>query len=166
MDVYAHITHGKKMLKNLDGWLAKAAEHAASKSFDPNVLVQARLAPDAFPLARQVGSACDALKYAAAYATGRPAPSHPDTETTFTEVRQRIATVLEHLDSFAAEDFAGANDRRAAPPWLRGASLALPDYILHVAIPNFHFHVTMAYAILRHNGVPLGKSDFIGGLPL
>ena len=166
MDVYAHLAHGQKMLKNLDGWLAKAAEHAAAKHFDPNILAHARLAPDAFPLARQVGSACDAMKYLAAYATGRTAPSHPDTETTFTEVRQRIATVLEHLDGFRREDFVGASDRRAAPAWLRGGSLALDDYLLHVAIPNFHFHVTMAYAILRHNGVPLGKAEFLGALPL
>jgi hypothetical protein len=112
-----------------------------------------------------VQSACDQAKYAAAYLGGKPAPSHPDTEKTFAELHQRIQKCLAFVESFQAKDFAGAEDRKVAPPWLRGAWLRGDEYLMHVAIPNFFFHATMAYAILRHNGVDLGKMDYVGSLP-
>jgi len=154
-----------KTLQNMEHWMDKAAAYAQAKSFEVDVLVQDRLAPDAYAFNRQVQSACDQAKYAAAYLGGKPAPSHPDTEKTFAELRQRIRTCLAFLESVQAKDFAGAEDRKVSPPWLGGKWLRGDDYLVHVAIPNFFFHATMAYAILRHNGVELGKMDYIGSLP-
>jgi hypothetical protein len=154
-----------KTLQNLERCMDKAAAHAKAKSFEVDVLVQARLAPDQFAFVRQVQSACDQAKYAAAYLSGKPAPSHPDTEQTFGELRQRIQKCLGFLETVQAKDLAGAEDRKVSPPWLSGKWLRGDDYLVHVALPNFFFHVTMAYAILRHNGVDLGKMDYIGSLP-
>ena len=154
-----------KSLQNLGRWMDKAAEHATARKFEVDVLMQARLAPDAFSFVQQVQAACDQAKYAAAYLGGKQAPSHPDTEKTFAELRQRIEKCLGFLEDVQAKDLAGAEDRRVAPPWLGGKWLRGDDYLGHVAIPNFFFHVTMAYAILRHNGVELGKMDYIGSLP-
>lgn len=155
-----------KTLHNLEAWMDKAAEYAASRSFDVDVLVQARLAPDQFSFAQQVQAGCDQVKYAAAYLSGRPAPSHPDTEKTFAELRQRIRTCLAFVESVPAAEYAGGGERKVAPSWLRGSWLTADDYMREMAIPNFYFHVTMAYAILRHNGVALGKMDYIGSLPI
>ncbi len=154
-----------KTLQNLEGWMDKATAHAKAKSFDVDVLAQARLAPDQFAFARQVQSACDQAKYLAAYLSGKPAPSHPDTEQTFAELRQRIQKCLGFLASVQQKDLAGAGDRKVAPPWLGGKWLRGDDYLMHVALPNFFFHATTAYAILRHNGVDLGKMDYIGSMP-
>jgi hypothetical protein len=143
----------------------KAAENAAARSFEVDVLAQARLAPDQYEFARQVQLACDQAKFAAAYLGGKPAPSHPDTEKTFAELRERIRKCTGFLASFGEGDFSGADQRKVAPPWLGGRWLTGADYLVHVALPNFFFHATTAYAILRHNGVPLGKMDFVGGLP-
>jgi len=154
-----------KTLKNLGQWMDKAADHAKAKSFEVDTLAQARLAPDQFSFAQQVQAACDQAKFAAAYLSGTPAPSHPDTEKTFAELRQRIEKCLAFLDSVSPQSLAGSEERKVAPPWLRGAWLTGDDYAIHVAVPNFFFHATTAYAILRHNGVELGKMDFIGSLP-
>ena len=154
-----------KTLQNLERWMDKAAAHASAKSFEADALAQARLAPDAYPFTRQVQSACDQAKYAAAYLGGKQAPSHPDTEQTFAELKQRIQKCLSFIESVPARDLAGADDKKVAPPWLGGKWLRGGDYLAHVALPNFFFHATMAYAILRHNGVDLGKMDFIGSIP-
>jgi uncharacterized protein len=155
-----------KTLRNLEQWMDKAAAHAAARSFEVDVLVQARLAPDQYAFAGQVQSACDQAKYAAAYLSGKQAPSHPDTETTFAELRQRVQKCLGFVDTVQASDLAGAGERKVAPPWLGGKWLRGDDYLVQVALPNFFFHATMAYAILRHNGVALGKMDYIGSIPL
>jgi hypothetical protein len=155
----------EKMLDNLDRWLDKAETHAKERSFEVDVLAQARLAPDQFPFAQQVQSACDQAKYAAAYLGARPAPSHPDTEKTVAELRERIRKCAAFVATVQAKDLAGADDRKVAPPWLGGRWLTGHDYLVQVAVPNFFFHVTTAYAILRHNGVALGKMDYVGGLP-
>jgi hypothetical protein len=152
------------MLGNLALWLDKAAEYAATRSFDPVVLLSARLAPDQFPLVRQVQSACDTAKFAAAVLTGQEAPKHPDTEQTLPEIRARIATVRSYLEGFQPQQFQDAETRLISPGWARGASLRGEDYLVGFAIPNFYFHVSTAYAILRHNGVPLGKMDYLGKL--
>jgi|ERR1041385_6433213 hypothetical protein len=162
----ASIPQFKKILECVDGWLGKAADHAAKKSFDAAVLLTARLAPDQFNLLRQIQAACDAAKSAAARLTGREPPSHPDTEQTLEEIRRRIQTVVAYLDTFNAEDFAGADSRRIALPTLQGKIIIGQNFLNELALPNFYFHVTTAYAILRHNGVDLGKRDFIGGLAL
>jgi hypothetical protein len=155
-----------KMLRNLDQWIDKAVAHAAAKSFNADVLVAARLAPDMFSFDRQVQSACDAAKYAAAYLSGKEAPSHPDVEKTLPELKQRIATVLAYLETFGEADFAGSEERKVAPKWLQGNWVRGDQYLMQGGFPNFMFHATTAYAILRHNGVPLGKSDFLGALPV
>ena len=154
-----------KSLENLEKCMDKAGEYAKQRSFEVDVLARARLAPDQFDFIRQVQSGCDQAKYAAAYLGGKPAPSHPDTEQTFAELRERIRKCTSFLASVTEKDFAGAEQRKVAPPWLGGRWLHGGDYLVNVAVPNFFFHVTMAYAILRHNGVPLGKMDFIGSLP-
>ncbi len=155
-----------KMLQNLDGWIGKAATHAEARKFDVDTLVQARLAPDQYNLARQVQAGCDSAKFAAAYLTGKAAPPHPDTETTIPELRARIAACRGFLDSLSEADFAGAEDRRVSPPWLHGKWLTASDYLRETAVPNFYFHVVTAYSILRHNGVDVGKMDFIGSMTL
>ncbi len=154
-----------KTLRNLEQWMDKAGAHAKARSFEVDVLAQARLAPDQFSFAQQVQSACDQAKFAAAYLGAKQAPAHPDTEKTFAELRQRIEKCLGFLATVQEKDFSGAEERKVAPPWLGGKWLRGDDYLVHVALPNFFFHATMAYAILRHNGVDLGKMDFVGGLP-
>jgi hypothetical protein len=151
-----------RMLKNIDVWLQKGTEYAEAKKFDPDVLAVARLAPDQFSLIQQVQSACDAAKYAAAYLSGQQAPSHPDTEKTVAELRARIEKCTAYLATFKEGDFAGGEERRVSPPWMQGSSVRGDQYLSRLAVPNFYFHVTTAYAILRHNGVELGKADFIG----
>ena len=164
--LFETVVQFKKMLSNLDAWLAKAAAHAKAKSFDVNVLVQARLAPDQFPLVKQVQSSCDTAKFTAARLAGKEAPKHPDTETTVEELHKRIATVVEYLGTFTAKDFEGAEARAIALPFLEGKTLKANDYAGELQTPNFYFHVAHAYAILRHNGVDLGKMDYIGKLNL
>lgn len=155
-----------KTLQNLESWMDKAEAYAKAKSFEPDVLAEARLAPDAYQLTRQVQAACDQAKYAAAYLGGKQPPSHPDTEKTFAELRERIKKCLSFVESVQPKDFDGAEERKVSPAWLGGRWLRGDDYLVHVAIPNFFFHVTMVYAILRHNGVDVGKMDYIGSLPL
>jgi hypothetical protein len=166
MDAFGTIGQFGKMLKNLDRWLEAGVGFAQKKGFDADVLAGSRLAPDQYELVRQVQSACDAAKYAAAYLSGQKAPSHPDTERTMAELRARIQTCVKYLESVKAAEYAGAAERRVAPPWLEGKWFRADDYLAQVAVPNFYFHVTTAYEILRHNGVELGKRDFIGELPI
>ena len=166
MDTFATVTQFTKMLENLDRWLEAGVAFAQKKSFEPDVLAQSRLAPDQYELIRQVQSACDAAKYSAAYLAGKQAPSHPDTEKTIAELRARIATCVSYVKSIKEADYAGAAERRVAPAWLQGKWMRGDDYLRQVGLPNFYFHVTSAYAILRHNGVELGKMDFIGSMPV
>jgi hypothetical protein len=159
---FSAVTEMKKMLTNLDRWIEKGIDQAKKKSFDPNVLANARLAPDQYPLVRQVQSCCDTAKFAAARLTGKEPPKHPDTETTIDELRARIRTVVAYLDTYKAGDFDGADIRRVDLPFMEGKSMHGADYLVEMAQPNFFFHVTTAYAILRHNGVEVGKMDYIG----
>jgi uncharacterized protein len=163
---FAWIAECQKMLSNLDRWLEKAEAHAKAKSFDPNVLLAARLAPNQYPLVRQVQSACDSSKFAAARLAGKEAPKHPDTEQTIEELHKRIAACTTFLASLTAKDFEGAETRSVTLPFLEGKTLSGANYLVEMAVPNFFFHVTHCYAILRHNGVDLGKMDFIGSLTL
>ena len=153
-----------KMLTNLDHWLEAAQEHAKKKSFDVDVLASARLAPDMYPLTRQVQAACDAAKFAAARLTGHEAPKHPDTETTVEQLRARVKAVVAYLGTVKKADFAGADARKVKLSFMEGKGLVGTDYLCEMALPNFYFHVAMTYAILRHNGVDLGKKDYIGSL--
>jgi hypothetical protein len=166
MDANATIAQFVKMLDNLDRWLVAGVAYAEQRKFPPDVLAQSRLAPDQYELVRQVQSACDQAKYAGAYFSGQEAPSHPDTETTIEECRKRIATCKAYLASIPVASFAGGLERRVSPAWMQGKWIRGDDYQTQVAIPNFFFHVTTAYAILRHNGVPLGKMDYVGALSM
>jgi hypothetical protein len=156
----------RKTLGSLERWLDAAAAYAEKKKFDPEVLLNARLAPDQYPLVRQIQAACDTAKFAAARLIGKEAPSHPDTEKTLDEVRARIRSVISWLDGVSEADFAGAMDRKPAAGWMGSKWMRADDYLVEFAVPNFYFHATTAYAILRHNGVDLGKVDFLGGLTL
>jgi hypothetical protein len=155
-----------KYLHNLEKWLDKAVAYADHKKFDPERYLTSRLAIDQYDLTRQIQSACDTAKYAAAKLTGQTAPSHPDTEKTIAEVRARIATVVTYLGTFKPEDFNGAEERAVTYPFFGGKSIRGNDYLDLMVLPNFYFHVTTAYAILRNNGVDIGKGDFLGDLPL
>jgi len=166
MSAYAFVLQSAKALKNVDQWLTKASEHAKNKKVEPDVLVDARLVFDQYPLVRQVQAACDSAKTTAAFLAGKAPPSHPDTERTITELHERIKKVLAYLETFKAEDFAGAADSKVSPAFLGGKWLRGEDYLVTLGVPNFYFHVTTAYAILRGNGVDLGKADFIGSLPI
>ncbi|MCU0680990.1 MAG: DUF1993 domain-containing protein [Polyangiaceae bacterium] len=155
-----------KMLRNLEAWLAKGSELAENKSFDVAVLMQARLAPDQHPLLRQVQIACDSAKFGAVRLTGKEGPKHPDTEQTLDELKPRIASCIGFLESLRPADFEGAETRKVSLPFLEGKFMHGKDYLVEFVLPNFYFHMTTAYAILRHNGVDVGKMDFLGKLPL
>ena len=152
----------KKMLGQLEKWLDAAEAHAKAKAFDPNVLVESRLAPDQFAFVRQVQAACDTAKLSAARLTAKDAPNHPDTEKTLSELRARIRSVIEYLEGISEPDYAGAATRVITTPRWEGKVMSGSDYFMEHAVPNFFFHVTHAYAILRHNGVTVGKRDYLG----
>jgi len=164
MSIFVFIGEMKKLLRNLDTCLDKAVAYAAVKKFDPNVLMQARLAPDMFPFVRQVQAACDQAKFAASRVAGKESPSHPDTEQTIDELKKRIATVVAYLDEFSEKDFADVASRTVTTPRWEGKSLTATNYFVEHAQPNFYFHLTTAYAILRHSGVDVGKRDYLGQL--
>ncbi|MCU1282130.1 MAG: hypothetical protein JWM53_5676 [bacterium] len=166
MNIHDFVPQYSKMLANLDRWLDKATEHAKAKKFDVDTLVHARLAPDQYSLDRQIQSACDSAKFSAAYLTGKEAPAHPDTEKTIAELRARIASCRAFLETVGASDVVGAEERKVAPKWLQGKWAQGDQFLTQMSLPNFYFHVTTAYAILRHNGVDLGKVDYIGSIPV
>jgi hypothetical protein len=163
---YATVQQHAKMLKNLDTWLDKAVAYAEKKKFDPAVLLQARLAPDMLPLMSQIQSACDGAKFCAARLTGKDPPKHPDTEKTLEEIRPRIRAVVEYCSSFKESDFVGAEGRTVPLGFMPGKGLRAEDFLQEMNVANTYFHLVTAYAILRHNGVDLGKQDYIGSLNL
>jgi hypothetical protein len=163
---YEIICQMKKMLGQLDKWLETASAFAATKSFDPNLFLGFRLAPDQFAFARQVQTACDSAKLAASRLSGKDAPSHPDTEQTLDELRARVRAVTAYLDGFSAKDFQGAATRTVTQPRWEGKVMTGADYFVEHAVPNFFFHLNHSYAILRHNGVSIGKRDYLGALSL
>jgi hypothetical protein len=151
------------MLANLSACLGIAEANAKERNIDPQVLLTARLAPDMFALARQVQIATDQAKGMAHRLPGREVPSMADNETSFAELRERIETVRKMLAEARPEEFAGAETRTVSVRTRNGEiSFNGRDYLYRYGLPNFYFHLTTAYAILRHNGVPLGKPDFLG----
>ncbi|MCL2726353.1 MAG: DUF1993 domain-containing protein [Polyangiaceae bacterium] len=157
-----------KLLGQMDTWFDKANDYAKSRSFDPNVFVGLRLAPDQFPLSRQVQIACDTVKRGAFRMAGKEVPVQEDTEKTVDELRARIKSVISYLDTFTEKDFEGITSRTVpypspAPQW-KGKTMTAHDYFMEHVIPNFFFHTCHVYAILRHNGVPLGKHDYLGSI--
>ena len=149
-------------LKNLETCLDKAEQHAAAKRFDVAELMTSRLAPDMEPFTYQVQSACDYVKGAAAWLSGRTPPRHEDNERTVEELRVRIRKTAAFVESVTEPEYAGAGERTVRLSWAPGKVIGGEDYLLQVAIPNIYFHVSMAYAILRHIGVDVGKMDFLG----
>ena len=160
---YQAISQCVQMLKNLESWLDKAEEHAAAKKFDVGVLMAGRLAPDMKPFIYQVQSACDYVKAGAAWLSGQTPPKHEDNEHTIDEVRARIRKTVDFAESVKEAQYAGARERKVSMSWApAGKVLGGEDYLLQMTIPNTFFHVAMAYAVLRHNGVDIGKMDFLG----
>ena len=166
--IYPTVVHQfSKMLGNLHAILDKAAAHAEAKKFDVGVLLNARLCPDQFNFIRQVQLACDTAKLAAARLADKEqsAPVHADSETTLAELKARIQSVITYLGTFKEADFAAAATRRITQPRWQGKSLSGEQFLIQHASPNVYFHVTTAYAILRHNGVDVGKRDYLGEMP-
>lgn len=153
------------MLKNLDAIIAKAAAHADARKIDPSVLVNSRLYPDMFPLARQIQIATDMAKGCGARLAGEEPPKYDDTEASFPELSARVQKTINYLESLKAAAIDGSEERVIALK-LRNASVTFSGmfYLLNFVLPNFYFHVTTTYAILRHNGVELGKPDYLGKL--
>jgi uncharacterized protein len=152
-----------RMLGNLSQWLDKAEAHAAARQFDPAVLLGARLAPDMLPLSKQIQIACDTAKFGVARLAGVDAPKFDDTETTIAELRERVRKTVDFVQSVAAGQVDGSEQREVTVPRRAGPlRLAGETYLKHYALPNFFFHVTTTYALLRHDGVELGKSDYLG----
>lgn len=150
-------------LTNLSAILEKAAAYAETKKIDPSVLINARLAPDMLPLARQVQIATDMVKGGAGRLAGTEIPSYADTETTFLELQERIAKTITHLNTFNATQIDGTEEKNVTLK-VGGHELQFTGqiYLLSFVIPNFYFHLTTAYAILRHNGLSIGKLDYLG----
>lgn len=155
----------QRMLENLRHLLDKGLAHARARKFDPMVLTQYRLAPDMLPLSRQVLIACDTAKLCVARIAGVEAPRFEDTETSFEELKERIDKTLAWLATIQPQQLDGTEDRPVTYPVGREATRTLPAeaYLTQSALPNFFFHITTAYAILRHNGVELGKADYLNG---
>ena len=153
-----------QMLSALDKVLTKAETDAAARKIDLEVLANGRLAPDMLPLTRQIQIMTDQVKGGASRLAGVEPPKWADEEKTFADLHARVAKTLEHLQAFKPEQFDGA-ETRAIELKFPNATLNFTgkEYLLKFVVPNFYFHYTTAYAILRHNGVPIGKRDFLGG---
>lgn len=153
-----------RMLGNLSTILDKAATHAEAKKIDPAIFVSARLAADMYPLSRQIQIATDIVKGCAARLAGIDVPSYADNETTFAELQARIAKTVAFLHSVSAAQIDGSEERKITLKLgSREVSFLGQAYLLDFVYPNFYFHITTTYAILRHNGVEIGKMDFLGG---
>jgi len=150
-------------LKNISAILTKAEAHAEARKIDPAVLLAARLYPDMFPLTRQIQIACDGAKGGVARLAGLEAPKHEDNEKTFAEAQQRIAKTVAFIESVPPQQIDGSEERKITIT-LRGQDTVFTglQYLMGFVLPNFYFHTVTAYDILRHNGVEIGKRDFLG----
>jgi len=168
MEIHPVIRQFARTLRNLDAVLNKATKHAEARKFDINNFYAARLFPDMLPFVSQIRIACDTAKSAAANLSGKEAPRHEDNETTVPELRARIGKCLAYLDTFTAADFERTKPdtmvRMPNRPDRVGKGLRAEEYLYARQIPNFYFHVTTAYDLLRHGGVEIGKSDYLGTL--
>jgi uncharacterized protein len=152
-----------RVLTSMGKWLAKAEAHAQAKKFDVNVLLTARLAPDMLPFTRQIQIACDGAKFGAARLAGVVAPRFEDNEASVDELKARISKTLDYLQTFTPEMIDGSEGRDITVPQRSGdLQMKGEPYLHYFALPNFYFHATTAYGLLRHNGVELGKGDFLG----
>ena len=153
-----------QILGSLEGLLTKAEAHCKAKNIQPEVLLSARLYPDMYPLTRQIQTASDFAAKTCARLTGSEVPSVPDTEKTFEELQQRIAKTVDYLKAFKPAQFEGAEAKDITFPSGPGKTTTLKgqQYLSNFALPNFYFHAATAHGILRHNGVEIGKRDFLG----
>ncbi|MGH8795702.1 MAG: DUF1993 domain-containing protein [Caldimonas sp.] len=154
-----------RMLGNMTVWLDKAEAHAQAKKFEPAVYLTSRLAPDMLPFTKQIQIACDAVKFGIARLAGVDAPKFEDNETSLADLRARIRKTIDFVESVPASKIDGSETRDVIVP-RRDGSMTLKGevYLKHFALPNFFFHVTTVYALLRHNGVELGKADYLGSM--
>lgn len=152
-----------RMLSNLLVWFDDAEAHADAKKFEPGVLLSTRLAPDMLPFTKQIQIACDAAKFGVARLADVDAPKFDDSEASFSQLRERVRKTIDYVQSVPAAQIDGSEERDVTVP-RRDGPLTLKGevYLKHYVLPNFFFHLTTAYALLRHNGVDLGKSDFLG----
>ena len=155
----------RRMLSNLSHLLDLGEAHAATRKIDPLVLTGDRLAPDMFPLRRQVQIACDAAKNGLMRLSGVEAPKFEDTETTFAELKERIAKTLAYVDTVTADRLDGTEDKAITFPVGKDATRTMAgfDYLTGWMLPNVYFHTVTTYNILRHNGVDVGKGDYLLG---
>ena len=155
-------------LNALSAVLDKAAAFAAAKKIDPSVLLNTRLAPDMFPLVRQVQIATDLAKNGGSRLAGVEPPRYEDTETTIDQLKARIAKTIAHLKTLDPKKIDAAGQRELTFPLgpVNKGQMKADDYLNHFVLPNVYFHLTAAYAILRHCGVDIGKQDFLGAIPL
>lgn len=151
-----------RSLEALKGVLRKAQAFAETKKIDPSVLLQSRLIADQFPLGKQIQITCDGAKFCYSRLSGKEAPKYEDNETTLDQYMQRIDKTVAFLRTAKAEDFAKYRDTKASFHWNPGKWMDGHTYLVQHAVPNFYFHLTTAYSILRANGVDLGKADFLG----
>ncbi|WP_027529245.1 DUF1993 family protein [Bradyrhizobium sp. WSM3983] len=153
-----------QMLNSLTGLLTKAEAHCAAKKIDPNVMLGSRLFPDMLPLSKQIQLASDFAAKGCARLTHSEVPSMPDTEKTFEELKQRLAKTIDYVKSYKPEQFEGADTRDVTFPAGPDRTMTLKgqQFFSAVSLPNFYFHTTTAHGIMRHNGVEIGKRDFLG----
>jgi hypothetical protein len=153
-----------KALSNMSAILDKAAFYAEEKKFDVSYLLQSRLFPDQFPFIRQIQIASDVAKGAAARLAGIELPKMEDNETTVVELKKRIEKTINFLQTLKPDEIDGSEDKKISIWFIPGKYLTGFEYITEMVLPNFYFHITTAYSILRHNGVVIGKADYIGEL--
>ena len=152
-----------RMLGNLMTWLDKAEAHAAARKFDTAVYLGARLAPDMLPFTNQIQIACDAVKFGVARLSGAEAPKFADDEASFADLRARVRKTIDFIESVPAAQIDGTETKDVVVPRRDGSmTLKGETYLKTFVLPNFFFHVTTTYALLRHYGVELGKADFLG----
>jgi uncharacterized protein len=153
-----------RMLQSISKIMDKAVAQAKSEDKDPATLLEARLAPDMHPFPRQIQIMSDAAKGCGARLAGIEAPSMPDTETTFPELQQRIAKTIDFLKSIKPEQLSGAEDSEVVLKFPSGEmKFTGRDFLTQFSLPNFYFHATTAYGLLRHKGIAIGKMDYLGG---
>jgi hypothetical protein len=158
------ITQCARALQNIEVFLDKAEADALSDKYDVGVLLTSRLARDQYPFIRQVQIACDYVNFGAARLSDRTAPKHEDNELTINELRARIRNTVAFALGAEDREYEGASERTISVTSAPGKTIRGADYLLQMVVPNTFFHVTLAYAILRHNGINIGKMDFLGNI--
>ncbi|HNE20195.1 MAG TPA: DUF1993 domain-containing protein [Turneriella sp.] len=153
-------------MRNLQAIMGKAEEHAARLKFEPDNYLGLRFFPNMLPFSAQIRILCDISKFAAAYLAEKTPPVHEDNEKTWSDYKARLGLAIAHLETYKAEDFANAADVKVSPKNFNGKYMTGHDYLICRQTPNFYFHLVTAYDLLREAGVEVGKTDYLGPLPL